>query len=318
MLSALLGDGADLPPLRRLIIEKTEGTPFFMEEMVQVLFEEGALMREGAAVRLTRPLGELKIRPTVQGILAARIDRLRADAKELLQTLAVIGREFPLSLIRAVARKSEDEINRLLNDLQLGEFIYEQPATGDIEYIFKHALTQEVASNSVLLERRRQLHEGAGEGIEARFAEQLDDHLGELARHCSRSANIAKAVRYLYLAGQQAAQLSAYAEAVGHHTIGLELLRRLPDDPERARRELELQLSFADSLRWTKGLGSPESGRALARARGLYADGREHRAFRRAHGLTIASCSDIAFRDRARPGRATPSAWPRRPTSRTS
>ena len=106
----------------------------------------------------------LKIPPTVQGILAARIDRLPADAKDLLQTLAVIGREFPLSLIRAVVAKSDDELNRLLNDLQLGEFIYEQPAVGDTEYIFKHALTQEVAYNSVLIERRKQLHERIGCG----------------------------------------------------------------------------------------------------------------------------------------------------------
>ena len=190
------------------------------------------------------------------------------DAKELLQTLAVIGREFPTSLIRAVVTKSDDELNRTLNDLQVGEFIYEQPTVGDTEYTFKHALTQEVAYNSVLAERRKLLHQRAGEGIEALFAEQLDDHLGELARHYeSQREHPAKAVRYLYLAGQQAAQRSAYAEAVGHHTIGLELLRRLPEDPERARRELELQLSLADSLRWTKGLGSSESGRALARAR---------------------------------------------------
>jgi predicted ATPase len=97
--------------LKRLIIERTEGNPFFMEEIVQALFDEGALQRNGA-VKLTKPLNALKIPPTVQGILAARIDRLPADAKELLQTLAVIGREFPLSLIRAVTAKSDDELNR--------------------------------------------------------------------------------------------------------------------------------------------------------------------------------------------------------------
>ncbi|MGC2275177.1 MAG: AAA family ATPase, partial [Candidatus Binatus sp.] len=134
MLSALLGDGAELAALKKLIIEKTEGNPFFMEETVQVLLDEGALVRDGGAARLTRPLGELKIPPTVQGILAARIDRLPAESKDLLQALAVIGREFPLSLIRAVVPKSDDELNRLLNDLQLGEFIYEQPAVGDVEY----------------------------------------------------------------------------------------------------------------------------------------------------------------------------------------
>ena len=100
-------------PLKRLIIEKTEGNPFFMEETVQVLLDEGALVRDGSAVKLTQSLDALKIPPTVQGILAARIDRLPAEAKDLLQTLAVIGREFPLSLIRAVVPKSDDELNRL-------------------------------------------------------------------------------------------------------------------------------------------------------------------------------------------------------------
>jgi predicted ATPase len=136
MLAALLGDGIEAAPLKGLIIEKTEGNPFFMEETVQVLLDEGALVRDGSAVKLTRSLNTLKIPPTVQGILAERIDRLPADAKDLLQTLAVIGREFPLSLIRAVVAKSDDELNRLLNDLQLGEFIYEQPAVGDTEYVF--------------------------------------------------------------------------------------------------------------------------------------------------------------------------------------
>jgi class 3 adenylate cyclase/tetratricopeptide (TPR) repeat protein len=266
MLTSLLGQGEDLNSLKRLIVEKTEGTPFFMEETVQVLFDDGALARNGT-VRLTRPLAELKIPPTVQAILASRIDRLRPDAKDLLQTLAVIGREFPTSLIRAVVAKGDDELDRILNDLQLGEFIYEQPAIGDTEYTFKHALTQEVAYNSMLVERRKLLHERAGEVIEVLFAEQLDEHLNELARHYSHSPNIAKAVKYLHQAGQQAAQRSAYGEAVGYLTSGLELLKNLPDDRDRARRELKIQVSLAESLRWTKGLGSLESGRALLRAR---------------------------------------------------
>jgi predicted ATPase len=173
MLSALLGDGAEVCALKRLIIEKTDGNPFFMEETVQVLFDEGALVRDGAALRLTKPLNTLKIPPTVQGILAARIDRLPADAKDLLQTLAVIGRDFPLSLIRSVVTKSDDELNRLLNDLQLGEFIYEQPAVGDTEYVFKHALTQEVAYNSVLIERRQQLHERTAAALETLYRSLL-------------------------------------------------------------------------------------------------------------------------------------------------
>ena len=125
----MLGDGDELAALKRLIIEKTEGNPFFMEETVQVLFDDGALVRNGA-VKLARPLAEFQIPPTVQAILAARIDRLSPDAKDLLQTLAVLGKEFPTSLIRAVVAKSDDELNRMLNDLQVGEFIYEQPTSG--------------------------------------------------------------------------------------------------------------------------------------------------------------------------------------------
>jgi predicted ATPase len=153
MLSALLGDGVELASLTRVIIEKTEGNPFFMEETVQVLLDERALVRDGSAVRLTRPLGDLKIPPTVHAILASRIDRLPADEKDLLQTLAVMGKEFALSLVRAITGRTDDDLGWMLNDLQLGEFIYEQPAVGDVEYTFKHALTQEVAYNSVLVER---------------------------------------------------------------------------------------------------------------------------------------------------------------------
>ena len=106
MLAALLGGGVELEALKRLIIERTEGNPFFIEEMVQALFDEGALVRNGA-VKVARSLSQLRLPPTVQGILASRIDRLPAEQKELLQTLAVIGRESPLGLIRQVASKAE-------------------------------------------------------------------------------------------------------------------------------------------------------------------------------------------------------------------
>ena len=261
-----VGEGADLAALKRLIVEKTEGNPFFMEETVQVLLDEGALVREGAVVKLTRSLNTLKIPPTVQGILAARIDRLPSDAKDLLQTLAVIGREFPLSLISAVVRKSDAEINRMLKDLQQGEFIYEQPAVGDIEYVFKHALTQEVAYNALLVEQRKLLHERAGEVLESMFAGQLDDHLYELARQYSRSDNLTKAVQYLGRAGQLATQHSAHTEGIGLLNSALELLQRLPVTPERDQSELELYTALAPALMVTKGWGAPETEKVYVRA----------------------------------------------------
>jgi class 3 adenylate cyclase len=265
MLSALLGDGVEVTALKRVIIEKTEGNPFFMEETVQVLFDEGALVRDGAVVMLRRPLDTLKIPPTVQGILAARIDRLPPDAKDLLQTLAVIGREFPLLLIRMVVQKSDDELNRLLKDLQLGEFIYEQPALADIEYVFKHALTQEVAYNSVLVERRKLFHERAGLALESMLAEQLDDHLDELVHHYRRSDNEAKAVEYLIRTGEQAHQRSTLAEAAAYFEDALERLKELPPSAERDRREIAIRTGLADVTILTGGYGAAEYERHLTR-----------------------------------------------------
>src|SRR6202011_2974837 len=176
MLAALLGGGVELEALKRLIIKRTEGNPFFVEEMVQTLFDEGALVRNGA-VKVARSLAQLRLPPTVQGILASRIDRQPGEHKQLLQTLAVIGRESPLSLLEQVASHADSQWERMLADLQSGEFIYEQPAAGGVEYVFKHALTQEVAYNSLLIERRKQMHEHAGQALESIFVAQLDDHL---------------------------------------------------------------------------------------------------------------------------------------------
>ena len=286
MLSALVGDGKDLVPLKRVIIERTEGNPFFMEETVQVLLDEGSLVRDGSITRLTRPLGALKIPPTVQGILAARIDRLSAESKDLLQALAVIGREFSLSLIRAVVPKSDDELSRMLNDLQLGEFIYEQPAVGDIEYIFKHALTQEVAYKSVLVERRKLLHERIGSAMEASFAQSIDDYLSQLAYHYGRSANVRKALEYLGLAGQQAHRLLAHSEAIVHLNAALQMLKSLPEDDERRREEASLQITFAEAAAAARGPADDEVGAAFARARDLCTQlGDTRRIFRVLLGL---------------------------------
>src|SRR5262245_12603862 len=228
MLSAILGESPDLLPLKELIIETTGGTPFFMEETVQALFDEGALKRPNGSVKLVRPLASLRIPPTVQTILAARIDRLRHEEKTLLQTLAVLGREFVLSLARAVAGRSEEELERLFGNLQLGEFVYEQPSISDAEYIFKHALTQEVAYNSILIERRKQLHEDVGRAIEELYPSSLEDHFADLAHHYSRSANRAKAAKYLTLARTQAIARGALHQVVRNLASALALLKFCP------------------------------------------------------------------------------------------
>jgi len=200
LLTFLLGNDAGLKSLKQLILEKTEGTPFFIEEVIQTLAEEGVLIGERGTYRLGKAPTELHISPTVQGVLTARIDRLATAEKTLLHQLAVIGRQFPLSLVHQVVTQSEEELYRLLSSLQRKEFLYEQPAFPEPDYIFKHALTQEVAYNSVLQERRKVLHERTAQAIEAVFHSRLEDHYSELAHHYSRSGNTPKAVEYLHLA----------------------------------------------------------------------------------------------------------------------
>src|SRR5262245_10141017 len=147
-----------------------------MEEVVQTLGEEGTLAGERGDYRLTQHTPTLHLPTTVQGVLAARIDRLASDEKMFLQQLAVIGREFPLSLVRQVIPQPEEVLYRLLASLQRKEFLYEQPAFPEVEYRFKHALTQEVAYNSVLLGQRKALHEQTGQALEHLFHDRLEDH----------------------------------------------------------------------------------------------------------------------------------------------
>jgi class 3 adenylate cyclase/predicted ATPase len=267
MLDALLGESGGATgrsPLRQFILEKTEGNPFFMEEIVQELREQGVLT-VGAHGRAPLP-ADIHIPTTVQAVLASRIDRLPPEEKSLLQTLAVLGREFSASLLKKVADQPEAELYPLLSHLRESEFIYEQPAFPEVEYIFKHALTQEVAYNSLLVERRKTMHERAAQAIEEVYQQRLEDHYSELAHHYSRSGNTQKAVDYLQLAGQQAVQRFANVEAVSHVTAALELLATLPDRPERAQQELTLQLTLGVPLMAIKGYAAPEMGNALTRA----------------------------------------------------
>jgi predicted ATPase len=174
-----------------------------------------------------------------------------------------------LPLSREEAGEGQSELEGMLARLQAGEFIYEQPALPEVEYIFKHALTQEVAYNSLLTERRKLLHERAGQALESMFAEQLDDHLGQLAHHYSRSDNIAKAVEYLGRAGQQAMQRSAHADAVDSLMAAIDLLQRLPDGPERIQRELLLQLALGPALFPVKAGRAGDGARVHSRAGAL-------------------------------------------------
>ena len=254
----------DLGPLKRVIIERTDGTPFFIEEMVQSLFEEGALERNGM-VKLASPISAVKVPATVQAVLASRLDRLPAVEKEFLQTLAVLGHQFTLSLVQRVTLKSSDELEQMLSQLQLREFINEQPAVGEVNYNFKHALTHDVAYNSLLLERRKALHEIIAQSLEALFVDSIDEHLVDLSYHYSRSRNDSRAIDYLIRAGEQAQQRSAYSQAATCLEQALTRLNNQPAGAERDRTEIAIRTGLADAAIVISGYAAAEYEHHLTR-----------------------------------------------------
>ncbi|KAB0662650.1 adenylate/guanylate cyclase domain-containing protein [Burkholderia diffusa] len=269
LLAVLLGEDRTLVPLKQLILEKTEGNPFFMEEVVQTLVEEQSLLGDAGRYHIVETPTTLHIPTTVQGVLAARIDRLPIEEKELLQALAVIGHEFPFSLIRQICGEAparDDELRRLLAHLEEAEFIFERPAFPEVNYSFKHALTQEVAGRSLLTERRTTLHERTAQAIEMLFPTRIADYCSELAHHYGQSGNIPKAVEYLHRAAQQALRHAAHHDAMNHLGAALALLKGLPDTPMRAHWELTVLLSLGPVLMDVRGYGATEVGTTYTRA----------------------------------------------------
>jgi len=184
LLQALVGDGAELVPLKRLLIGQTDGNPFFLEESVRTLVETGALTGDRGAYRLTTEAPKIHVPATVQALLAGRIDRLPPDEKRLLQACSVIGKDVPVALLQALVPDREGDLRRGLAHLEAAEFLYETRLFPELEYTFKHALTHEVAYASLLHERRRALHQSALETLERRQSDQAER--GSRASHPSR------------------------------------------------------------------------------------------------------------------------------------
>ena len=204
LLQALLGDDPGLVPLTQLLIARTQGNPFFLEESVRTLVETGVLVGERGAYRLAQPLDTLQVPATVQALLAARIDRLPPEDKRLLQTAAVIGTEVPWPLLQAIADTADEALYRSLAQLQAAEFLYETSLFPERAYTFKHALTHEVAYGSLLQERRRALHARIVEALEALAGDRLDDQVERLAQHALRGEVWEKALAYGRQAGDKA------------------------------------------------------------------------------------------------------------------
>jgi class 3 adenylate cyclase/tetratricopeptide (TPR) repeat protein len=248
LLEGLLGPDAGLAGLKRLLIERTEGNPFFLEESVRTLIETKALIGERGQYHLARATESFKIPATAQAILASRIDRLSPEDKRLLQAASAIGKDVPFTLLRAVAEVPEEPLRRGLSHLQAAEFLYEARLFPDLEYTFKHALIHEVTYGSLLQERRHLLHAAIVDAIEHHHAGRLEEQIDRLADHAFRGGLWSKAVILLRQAGARAVARSAPREAVGYFEQALVALSHLPEGPDSVRQAVDIRFDLQSAL----------------------------------------------------------------------
>jgi class 3 adenylate cyclase/tetratricopeptide (TPR) repeat protein len=249
LLRTLLGNDVSLASLNELLVQRTEGNPFFLEESVRTLVEIGALVGEPGAYRVAHALPTMQIPATVQAVLAARIDRLSPEEKRLLQTAAAIGMEVPLSLLQAVGELPEEALRLGLMHLQDAEFLYEASLFPELVYAFKHALTQEVAYGSLLHERRRVLHGRIVEVLEALAGDRVIEQVERLAHHALRGEVWDKALDYSRQAGEKAMKQSAHREAADYFEQALSALPHLPGTRTAREQAIDLRLALRSALR---------------------------------------------------------------------
>jgi class 3 adenylate cyclase/predicted ATPase len=278
LLEGLLGGGAGMPEVGRLLVGRTQGNPFFLEESVRALVETGALAGDRGAYRLERPVDAVQVPATVQAVLAARIDRLPPNDKALLQTAAVIGKDVPLPLLEAIQALPGEELERGLERLQAAEFLYQAALFPEREYTFKHALTHDVAYQSLLRSTREQSHRRIARTLAERFPDIADTRPELVAHHYSEGGLVGEAVTYWHLAGMRALERFANEDAIRYLTQALRGLGDI-DAGARRRRELDLQIALAGAFHSAKGQAAPEVASAYERARELCAgpeDARQH------------------------------------------
>jgi predicted ATPase len=247
------------------IVAKTDGVPLFVEELSKMVLESSLLREVNGHYALTSPLPPLAIPATLQDSLMARLDRL-ATIKEIAQLGATLGREFSYELLHAVSLLDEKTLQQGLRQLVEAELLYQRGLPPQATYLFKHALVQEIAYQSLLRSRRQQYHQQIAQVLEERFTDSTETHPELLAHHYTEASLIPQAIAYWQKAGERATRRSANAEAIAHLTKGLELLKTLPDTPECAQQELMLQISLGVPLITTKGYTAPEVEHVYTRA----------------------------------------------------
>jgi len=261
--------GRKLPAeLLEQIASKTDGIPLFVEELTKMIVESGAVHAVNGHYDLTGPLSAVTIPMTLQDSLMARLDRL-GPAKGVAQVGAVIGREFSYELLQAVHPQGARGLEEALGQLVAAELVYEQARPPQASYQFKHALIQDAAYGSLLRRTRRHYHHQIAQVLEGQFTQTVETQPELVAHHYTEAGLITQAIPYWQNAGQRAVQRSANAEAINHLTKGLELLKTLPDTPERTQQELTLQITLGPALIATKGYTAPRVEQTYSRAREL-------------------------------------------------
>jgi tetratricopeptide (TPR) repeat protein len=246
LLDALLGDDPGLAPLKQLLVKR--GNPFFLEETVRTLVETQALVGERGRYRLTQPVQAIQVPPTVQVILAARIDRLAPEDKRLLQVASVVGKDVPFALLQEIADLRDEALRRGLEHLQAAEFLYETGLFPDLEYSFKHALTHDVTYGGLLQDRRRELHARIVVTIETLHPDRLGGEIDRLAHHALRGEMREKAVHYLRQAGLKADARSAFQDALACFEQALGVLEVLPESQATLEQAFDIRLELPPAL----------------------------------------------------------------------
>src|SRR5262245_18637635 len=278
MLVHLTGGKALPAAVVQQVVAKTDGIPLFVEELVKMILESGLVREEADRYGLTGPLPPLAIPSTLHDSLMARLDRLSA-ARDLAQLGAVLGREFAYDLLQAVSPLDETTLQRGLTQLVNAELVYQHGLSPRSRYVFKHALIQDAAYQSLLRSTRQRYHQHIAQVLEAQFPETVETQPELVAHHYTEAGLMAQAIPYWQQAGQRAVERSAHVEAIGHLTKGLEVLQALPDIPERAQQELDLQIDLGRALTATKGQAAPDVGQVFNRARELCQQVGETRQF---------------------------------------
>jgi class 3 adenylate cyclase/predicted ATPase len=262
-------DGKTFPTeVLQQILTKTDGVPLFVEEMTKAILESGQLKAVNGHYELVGPFSTFTIPATLQDSLMARLDRL-VTAKAVAQYAAVIGRQFPYDLLQAVSQLEASTLQRELGRLVEAEIVYQRGLPPQAIYTFKHALIQDTAYASLLKSTRQQYHQRIAQVLETRFPAAVETQPELVAQHYTAAGCTEQAIPYWQRAGQQASDRSAHLEAISHFTTGIELLKTLPETPERIQQALTLYIALGASLQITKGYAAPEVEHAYTQAYAL-------------------------------------------------